>query len=35
MHGHICIANANISHVQYFDGVDRRDTYNKFYEQLV
>jgi hypothetical protein len=35
MHCHIGIAAANISHVQYFDGVDRRDKYDEFYEQLV
>ncbi len=35
MHGHVGIATANTSHVQYFDGVDRRDKYDEFYEQLV
>ena len=29
------IAAANSSHVQYFDGEDRRDKYDDFYEQLV
>ena len=29
------IAAANSSHVQYFDGPDRRDAYDLFYEQLV
>ncbi len=29
------IAAANTLHVQYFDGVDRRDKYYEFYEQLV
>ncbi len=32
--GHIDIAAANTSHVQCFDGVDRRDMYVDFYEQL-
>ncbi len=29
------IAAANTSHIQCFDGVDRRDKYNEIYEQLV
>ena len=29
------IAAASTSHVQYFDGDDRRDKYDDFYEQLV
>ena len=35
MHGHIGIAAANTLHVQYFDGVDRHDKCDEFYEQLV
>ncbi len=33
--GHLGIATANTSHIQYFDGVDRQDRYDEFYEQLV
>ncbi len=33
--GHLGIAAANTSYIQYFDGVDRRDRYKEFYEQLV
>jgi hypothetical protein len=33
--GRVGIAAAYNSHVQYFDGEDRRDHYDEFYEQLV
>ena len=33
--GHVGIATAYTSHIQYFDGEDRRDKYDDFYEQLV
>ncbi len=33
--GRVGIAPAYNSHVQYFDGEDRRDKYDEFYEQLV
>ncbi len=33
--GHSGIAPANTSHILYFDGVDHRDKYNEFYEELV
>jgi hypothetical protein len=32
---HAGIAAANTSHIQYFDGVNRRDKYDDFYEQLL
>jgi hypothetical protein len=33
--GHIGIAAANTSHIQYFDCVDRRDKYDKFFSKFV
>ena len=33
--GHAGIAAAYNSHIQYFDGEDRRDKYDDFYIQLV
>jgi hypothetical protein len=33
--GHLDLAAANTSHIQYFEGVDRRDKYDELYEQLV
>ncbi len=33
--GHVGIAAAYTSHVQYFDGEDHRDKYDDFYIQLV
>ena len=33
--GHVGIAAAYTSHIQDFDGEDRRDKYDDFYEQLV
>jgi hypothetical protein len=33
--GHVGIATANTSHIQYSEDVDLRDRYDEFYEQLV